>query len=293
MNRKRIVSLGEVLWDLLPSGAVLGGAPANFAIHAHALGGDSKLVSCVGKDALGNEILKRFKDRGMSIELIGVDDERPTGSVLVTLASDGQPNYVIQENTAWDCIVSTTADQHAALSADAICFGSLAQRSPTSRTTIQSLAARAPATALRMFDINLRQAFYSREVIEASLRLANTLKLNETELPVLAEMFSLSGDLRMQISELVRAFNLRGVAFTRGGAGSVLLVDGIWSEHAGTAVEVADTVGAGDSFTAGFILGLLAEVPLATIHQRASDVSAFVCSQAGPTPLLPDRFKSF
>ena len=290
MSAPVILSVGEVLWDLLPTGAVLGGAPANFAAHAQALGGQAWLASRVGQDDRGHEILRRLQGRGLSIDLIGVDDSRPTGTVSVTLTTGGEPHYVIHEPVAWDALSVTTAGKRAAANAQAVCFGSLAQRAPTSRATIRTLVAATPSTALRVFDLNLRQSFYSREVIASSLALANVLKLNETELPVLAAMFSLTGEPKDQLRALARRFQLRAVAFTRGADGSCLLVDEAWSEHRGIATRVEDTVGAGDSFTAAFVLGLLAGWPLAKIHERASEVAAYVCSQVGPMPVLPERF---
>jgi fructokinase len=289
--KHRILSIGEVLWDLLPSGPLLGGAPANFAVHAQALGGEVRLLSRVGKDALGQEIALRLQARGMSTNLLGIDDALPTGTVSVTLAGDGQPHYIIHEHVAWDAIAATPAAEMAAREAAAVCFGSLAQRSPTSCSAVQGLVAASSREALRVFDINLRQAFYSRAVIETSLGLATVLKLNDTELPVLAEMLGLGGDTRSQLAALARQFDLRAIAFTRGADGSCLLVGHEWSDHPGVPTTVADTIGAGDSFTAAFVLGLLDLWPVPALHQRASEVAAFVCSQPGPTPPLPDSFR--
>ena len=192
--KPKILSLGEVLWDLMPSGPVLGGAPANFAIHARALGADAALVSRIGDDALGHDILNRFQANGFPTELIAVDTTAKTGVVEVQLGVDGQPVYVIHEDAAWDRLSADARSMEAAVEADAICFGSLAQRSEASREAIRRLVLATPTDALRVFDINLRQAFYSDEVLETSLEVANALKLNDTELPVLAAQFSLTGD---------------------------------------------------------------------------------------------------
>lgn len=265
----RVFALGEVLWDLLPTGPVLGGAPANFACHARALGAETTLVSRVGDDELGREILRHFD--------VQVDPRLPTGTVSVELTG-GQPHYTIHENVAWDAI----APDERVREADAVCFGSLAQRSPISRTSIRQMLAATRANTLRVFDINLRQSFYSREVIEASLALANVLKLNDAELPVIEEMFALSG-----IEAIAVRFSLRAIALTRGGEGSVLWADGVRSEHPGVTTIVSDTIGAGDSFTAALTLGLLAGRPLDRILDHASRVAAYVCSQAGATPPLP------
>ena len=308
------IGLGEILWDLLPSGKQLGGAPANFAYHAHALGAEARVVSRVGDDPLGREILDRLRALGLTTDGIGVDTNAPTGTVSVELAADGQPRFIIHENVAWDRLVADDASLAFAARADAVCFGSLAQRRKPSRSSIRALVAATPATALRVFDINLRQQFYSREIIETSLRLANVLKLNDQELPVLAAMFGLRGGVREQLAALAQQFGLRAVALTRGAHGSLFyavtpkvaasLRDaniygdrsrsdrttlGEWSDHPGLAVKVADTIGAGDAFTAALTLGLLAGRPLDDINRHANEVAAYVCSQPGATPPMPGQ----
>ena len=287
----RIVGIGEVLWDLLPGGRQLGGAPANFTYHATALGADTRLVSRVGRDALGRETLERLTQLGVSTECVEVDEQIPTGSVGVTVNADGQPQYEIFENVAWDAIRGEAAAQRAVAGADAVCFGSLAQRNAVSRASIQALVSAAPATALRIFDINLRQHYHSREVIEQSLALANVLKVNDAELPRLAEWLALTGDVRAQIQQLASRFSLRAVALTRGGDGSLLFADGRWSEHPGVATTIVDTIGAGDSFTAAMTLGVLKGWDLDRINDHANRLAAFVCSQAGATPSLPESFR--
>ena len=184
-----IVAVGEVLWDLFQEGPLLGGAPANFAYHAHALGAQVQLITRVGSDELGREILRRFRGMGLSDATVQVDETAPTGTVQVQLSGNGLAHFTIQENVAWDFIALTDEALAAARRADAICFGSLGQRSEKSRDTIQRLVEAAPAHALKVFDINLRQKFYSREVIQESLRWADVLKLNDDELPTLAAMF--------------------------------------------------------------------------------------------------------
>jgi fructokinase len=285
--KPKILSLGEVLWDLMPSGPVLGGAPANFAIHARALGADAALVSRIGNDALGHNILRHFTETGFPTGLIAVDPTAKTGMVEVRLGGDGQPVYVIHEDVAWDRIATDASAMEAAAQADAVCFGSLAQRSKASREAIRALVQATPKDALRVFDINLRQDYYSAELLETSLELANVLKLNDTELPVLAEQFSLTGDTRAQLAKLAERFKLHAVVYTRGGSGSLLLVEGVFDEHTGIATQVRDTVGAGDSFTAATVMGLLKGWPLHEINQTANEVAAFVCSQSGATPTLP------
>lgn len=285
----RIVGIGEVLWDLLPGGRQLGGAPANFTYHATALGADTRLVSRVGRDALGHETLERLTQLGVSTECVEVDEELPTGSVGVTVNADGQPQYEIFENVAWDAIRGEAAARQAG--ADAVCFGSLAQRNAISRASIQALVSAAPATALRIFDINLRQHYHSREVIEHSLALANVLKVNDAELPRLAGWFGITGDVRAQIQQLVARFGLRAVVLTRGGDGSLLYSDSQWSDRPGAPTTIVDSIGAGDSFTAAMTLGLLKGWDLDRINDHANRLAAFVCSQAGATPSLPESFR--
>ena len=286
-NQPPIIGVGELLWDLLPSGKQLGGAPANFTYHAHALGADARVVSRVGRDALGREAIDRLRAAGQSTVGIGVDDALQTGAVTVDVQPDGQPRFTIHENVAWDRLVIDETSLAFARRANAICFGSLAQRCEQSRDAVRTIVATTPASALRVFDINLRQNFYSIEIVESSLGLANALKLNDGELPVLAAMFGLDGDARKQLALLSQRFGLRAIALTRGAAGSLLLAEGTWSEHPGAQVKVVDAVGAGDAFTAAWTLGLLAGSPLDAINQRANEVAAFVCTQPGAMPAYP------
>lgn len=289
--RPVVLGLGEVLWDLLPAGKQLGGAPANFAYHAHALGADALVVSRVGDDALGREILERLRAWGLPTEGLGVAPSAPTGTVSVELSADGQPRFTIHENVAWDRLTVDEAVLAKARTADAICFGTLAQRSEPSRTTIRTLVAATPGNALRIFDINLREHYYSREILEASLGLASVLKVNDAELPVLARLLDLPGDTKRQIAHLAERFQLRLVALTRGSKGSLLFAAGQWSEHGGLCVVVKDTIGAGDAFTAAMALGFLAGWPLDVVSQRANEVAAWVCTQSGATPALPDDMR--
>jgi fructokinase len=288
----KIVGIGEVLWDLMPAGKQLGGAPANFAHHARSLGAEAVVITRVGKDDLGREILQRFKQSEIADRFVQMDANKPTGTVAVTLRDGGVPHFSIHEDVAWDWLAPTDAALRVVGEADAICFGSLAQRSPVSRASIQQLMAAAPAKALRIFDINLRQHYYSREIIEQSLRLANVLKLNDTELPVLANMFELGPGLKQQIQGLSELFELQLVALTRGPQGSILYHRGRWSEHLSQPVQVVDTVGAGDAFTAALAVGLLSKADLDELHAIAVQVARFVCSHAGATPALPEHLRS-
>lgn len=287
----KIVGLGEVLWDLLPTGPELGGAPANFACHAYALGARARVITRVGKDRYGNEITRRFQDMKLAGVTVQVDETAPTGTVTVKLSGNGIPEFTIHENVAWDRIAVTRSALATVREADAICFGSLAQRSEVSRHAIQRLVAASPAPAWRIFDINLRQQFYNRETIEQSLKLANVLKLNDGELPVVAKLFGIEGSVSGVIEILARRYGLLVVALTRGAEGSLLYQRGRWSEHGAGRVPVKDTVGAGDSFTAALCLGLLSGMDLDEINAAANKVAAFVCGCAGATPPLPDDLR--
>jgi fructokinase len=229
---------------------------------------------------------------GLPDTTVQIDETAPTGVATVALSGDGLAQFTIQEDVAWDRIAATPEALAAAREADAICFGTLAQRCEAARTAIQQLVAAAPENASRVFDINLRQQFYSRGVIEQSLRLANVLKLNDDELPVLTEMFGLTGSAGHQIEQLAGKFNLHLVALTRGANGSLLYQkdESRWSDCPSRPVKVADTVGAGDSFTAALVLGLLRKMDLDEINAIANEVAGYVCSQAGATPTLPAEF---
>jgi fructokinase len=295
-----VIGVGEVLWDLLVTGPQLGGAPANFAYHAHALGTQTQVITRVGKDEYGREIIRRFHEMGLPETTVQIDDTVPTGTAKVALSGDGLAHFTIQENVAWDHIAVTPEALVAASEAHAICFGSLAQRSEPSRNTIRQLVAETTADGLRVFDINLRQQFYSRGLIEESLQLANVLKLNDDELPTLAEMFGLTGlpehQIKHQIEWLAHTFSLRLVALTRGANGSLLYQkdndnnEVRWSDCPSRPVKVVDTVGAGDSFTAAMVLGLLRKMDLDEINTIANEVARYVCSQPGATPALPIEF---
>ncbi len=282
-----VVGLGEVLWDLLPGGRQLGGAPANFAYHAGALGAEAAVVSRVGRDADGRDLLDRLHALRLDLSGIEIDPVAPTSTVSVELGPDGQPRYVIHENVAWDRLEGAASAQAAVRRADVLCFGTLAQRDAGARRALRALLAGAAPVALRVFDINLRQHYHSADVIAASLAMAHVLKINDAELPVVAEQFSLRGDEPAQLAALAARFSLRAIAFTRGARGSLLYAAGTWSELAAAPVTVVDTVGAGDSFTAALALGLVAGWPLDVVHRRAAAIAAYVCTQAGGTPPLP------
>ncbi|MGH7870436.1 MAG: carbohydrate kinase family protein [Candidatus Dormibacteraceae bacterium] len=290
-QKKIVIGLGEVLWDLLPGGKQLGGAPSNFAFHAHALGADAKVITRVGTDQLGNEILGCLRDLGLSTELVSVDPDYPTGTVSVEISADGQPQFTIHENVAWDHLEANGAARKAMAQCNAVCFGSLAQRNANAGAAIQALVTATSGQALRIFDINLRQHFFSREIIEPSLELANVLKINDQELPVVADMFGLKGDPVVQMEHMAERFELSMVALTRGAKGSLLLSNGRLSEHVGAPVCVADCVGAGDAFTAALVMGLLTGCALDEINKRANTLAGYVCSQPGATPRIPEEMR--
>ena len=301
-NQPTVVGIGELLWDLFPGADSsgqrnrgwqrrLGGAPVNFAFHCLQLGATAYPVSSVGRDQPGLAILDELSARGISAAYVTEDPDHPTGQVLVTLDAGGKPSYEICTGAAWDAVPTSVALAALAGVADAACFGSLAQRDPFSRSTIQSFLKAMRPESLKIFDINLRQAFFTKEIVETSLKLANVLKLNDEELPVLAEMFGLKGSVRDQLAVLLNTFSLKLIAYTRGKDGSLLLTPDEWNECSGTPVDVVDSVGAGDSFTAALCMGLLHRHRLSAINHHANRVAAFVCSQSGATPSLSDELK--
>ena len=286
--RPNIVGLGEVLWDVFPDAAHFGGAPANFACHAAGLGGDAWVVSAVGRDKLGDDALAALSAKNVHTLLLQRDDH-PTGKVTVTLDTSKQASYVFAADPAWDHVAWNDSLALLARKCKAVCFGSLAQRAPTSRRTIREFLENTSPDCLRIFDVNLRQSFYSREVIETSLGFAIVFKLNNDEVPVVAGLLGLPKDEHAFVTEVAARFDLHTVALTRGAAGSLLWHRGAFDEKKAPKVAVVDTVGAGDSFTAALAIGLLRDEPLARIHQRAVDVAAFVCTKPGATPdLLPE-----
>jgi len=283
-----LVGLGEILWDMLPEGKQLGGAPANFAYHAQALGGQGVVVSCVGNDELGREIFSCLDELELDRQYISVDSSHPTGTVTVELDEDGKPDYIIHENVAWDYIPSNPALLSLAAKTNAVCFGSLCQRSPVSQKTIGSFLATTSTDCIRVFDINLRQSYFNREIINTMLELSNVLKLNDEELAVVANLLGITGSEIDILSQLTERYGLHLIALTRGASGSRLYAQGEDSNHQGFPAQIADTVGAGDSFTAAMTLGLLNSKNLDTINEYANRVASFVCSQSGATPKLPD-----
>jgi fructokinase len=283
-NTLNVIGIGELLWDMLPGGKKLGGAPCNFVYHAQKQGAEAFTVSAVGNDNNGIEILQLLKLNGISSEFIQVND-KPTGTVDVELNDEGIPQYTIHENVAWDYVKLDENTKKAFSNADIICFGSLAQRNIVSGSTIENLLTKSKSSALIVFDINLRQKFYSREVIEKSLQLCNVLKLNEDELPVVCDLLGIAAESEKdQITYLIKKYNLKLVAFTKGAEGSLLMTANEISYMKTPKVTVKDTVGAGDSFTAVMIINFAGGNSLKELHQKAVEVSAFVCTQDGAMP---------
>jgi fructokinase len=290
-DRCTIVGLGELLWDLFPDGPRFGGAPANFACHAAALGADAYLVSSVGCDELGRNGLDALLAHGVHADYMDICDAAPTGTVEVTLDDAGKARFRFAADVAWDHLQWSDALEQLAGRSAAVCFGTLAQRSDVSRQTIRHFVRATPPAALRIFDINLRVPFYDDDTIRESLALANVLKLNDDELPIVASLCGMSGADGELLARLAERFELDVVALTRGPHGALLWRRGELSDAPGLPVVVRDTVGAGDAFTAALAIGLIRNDPLGVINQRACQVAAYVCSCSGATPPLPDEIR--
>ncbi len=291
-GRPLCIGVGEVLWDLLPDGKQSGGAPANFACHAHALGAEALVVSRVGNDLLGREIIARLHGFGLRTDGITTDPAAPTGTVSVELDVQGKPTFAIHENVAWDFLEASPTVLREAARADAICFGTLAQRNPVARGAIRTVLRATPPEALRIFDVNLRGHFWSRELIAESLQLASVFKLNEEELPLVAGALGLTGDETGVLRQIAGRFKLRAVALTKGANGSVLLAGGTVVSRGVSRQTVVDTVGAGDAFTAALAIGLLRGWDLPEVQRVATEVAGYVSSCSGATPPLPPRLRA-
>jgi len=276
-----ILCVGEILWDALPDGLFLGGAPFNVACHLRALGREAAFVSRVGDDRLGHEALRRMRARGLDPDLMQIDDSLPTGFVRVELGGTGEPDYEILEPVAWDAITATDPLRQRANHADALVYGSLAQRAATSRQTIQHLCR---GEVVRVFDINLRPPHIDRAVVEQSLNVADVVKLNDDELDQLQGWFGLPDDPESAVPDLAQDFNCGTICVTRGGRGAWLWRNGQYWQHSGYEAEVADPVGAGDAFLAALLAGLLADRDGDVILDRANRLGAYVASHSGAFP---------
>lgn len=292
MDNTFVVGMGEALWDVLPEGKKIGGAPANFAYHVSQFGLNSCVVSAVGDDKLGTEILDNFREKKLNCMIETVP--YPTGTVQVELDAEGVPCYDIKEGVAWDNIPYTPALEGLARQTRSVCFGSLAQRSVVSRETINRFLNAMPdgEGQYKIFDVNLRQGFYTKEILCNSMRQCNILKINDEELVTISRMFGYPGiDLQDKCWILLAKYNLKMLILTCGVNGSYVFTPGEVSFVETPKVEVADTVGAGDSFTATFVAAILKGKPVSEAHRLAVEVSAYVCTQNGAMPQLPDYLK--
>ncbi len=284
----RILGIGELLWDLLPEGPRLGGAPANYSVMAGKLGDQAAILSRIGHDALGAQALEALRSFPVDCSQVQIDAEHPTGTVSVTL-SDGQPSYIIHQPVAWDFFQSTHEWLAEAGRADAICFGSLGQRHEDSRQTIDKVLQATRPGCVKIFDVNLRAPFYSAAIVRDSLEQATVLKMNDAEAPLLLELLGAapSESLRAGAERLLELFaGLTLVAITRGGDGSLLVSRSEWHEHAGVPAKVVDTIGAGDAFTAAMTRYLLRGASLAVLNEAGNRWGSFVASQSGAMPPL-------
>lgn len=284
-RRFTVLGLGELLWDLLPAGKQLGGAPANFAYMTALLGDRAVVVSRVGKDRLGNAAARRLTRLGLPSTFLQVDTRHPTSTVDVAVDEQGQPKFEILTNVAWDFFEWTPQWQALATEADAICFGSLAQRSAQSRATILAFLEALRPGALRIFDVNLRQAFFTKEILSESASRADIMKLNDDEIMRVTEL--LGGPVRDQQSAarwLLKKYGIKLVCITRGGKGSLLVTLDAADEHSGYPIKVADTVGAGDAFTAALVYQYLRKASLRAMNAAANRLGSWVASQVGATP---------
>lgn len=298
MSARRIVSIGELLWDLLPDGKQLGGAAANFSVMAARLGNRSVIASATGGDALGNEARSILAQLPVDGSYLQQDAKHPTGSVSVTL-NEGQPEYVIHEPVAWDFLEFTPAWKKLAEEADAICFNTLAQRNAKSRDTIRTFLASASPDCVRVFDVNLRAPFYDASVIHDSLALANLLKLNDAEMLIVLKLLGLSSHLISDEASFLfgaqlllhRYAGLRLICTTMGGNGSLLVTRESHHRHVGIPITIADTVGAGDAFTAALVHYYLQGASLATMNEAGNQWGSWVASQKGAMPPLSDAVR--
>lgn len=288
---KTILGIGELLWDVLPEGLQLGGAPANYTVMAGRLGNHAVLLSRIGADSMSERALQVLLPMPVDCSLLQTDPKQPTGWVTVELR-EGQPSYTIHEPVAWDFMELTGAWLAAAAQADAICFGSLGQRNLVSRTTIQALVRATRPESQRIFDVNLRAPFYSAELVRSSLQLATVMKMNDGEAPLVAAMLGLPAptSLRAGAEALLREFpNLRLVAITCGGSGSLLVSPSGFDAHPGIPTIVADTIGAGDAFTAALTHYLLRGAPLRVLNEAGNRWGSFIASRNGAMPEIPEE----
>lgn len=286
---KRVIAgIGELLWDMLPGGRQLGGAPANFAYMCHLLGDEGIVASRLGQDTLGEEAQRNLGASGLCTDYIQRDPAHVTSTVNVEVGPDGQPEFEITECVAWDFLEWTEQWRILAQRADAVCFGSLAQRNAISRETIRKFIAATRSEAVRLLDVNLRQSFYSEDVLAESLKLAHIVKLNHEELPTVARLLKIPQEREALCAERLRQeYELKLVCITRGAHGSLLVNGEGVHEHSGFPVEVVDTVGAGDAFTAALVHCYLRGASLSAMNEAANRLGSLVAAHAGGMPKLP------
>jgi fructokinase len=286
MKKRKIVGIGELLWDLLPAGASLGGAPANFAYVAGLLGDHGIVASRVGPDLLGRQAVECMRKLGLCTDYVQIDSQRPTGTVKVAIDANGQAAFEIANPVAWDFLEWTPAWRRLAEEADVVCFGSLAQRSPQSRAAIRTFVNALSADAITVFDVNLRQSYFSREILADSMKLADVVKVNHDELPRIMALNGLPhNDERLSAEILLAEFAIKLFCITRGSHGSVLVQRDSFVEHPGFRVKVADTVGSGDAFTAALLHEYLRGSSLHAMNEMANRVGAWVASKPGGMPV--------
>lgn len=290
VNRPKVVGLGELLWDVFPDGKRPGGAPANVAFQSQQLGGQGIVVSRVGADELGDELVQFLESKGLRTDAIQRDETSPTGRVTVSINAQNQPEYVIHEGVAWDFMEFDEHLQFVMSQVDAVCFGTLAQRNPVSRETIRKAVAATSEECLRVYDVNIRQQYFDNDRITQSLQLANVVKLNDEEVELLAPLLGLPVDESDFAQRLVEQFDLNLVCVTRGAKGCLIASPEGTVLISGEPVEVADTVGAGDAFTAGLIFGLLTGKSMEASGRFANRVGGLVASRHGAMPDLGDEF---
>lgn len=291
MKQTKIAGIGELLWDVLPDSEQLGGAPVNFAYHVSALGAEAVAISTIGNDGRGKKALEELQKRGVNTSYISVSEQFPTGYVTAHIDDQGIATYEFPDDVAWDHLAINPAAHQCAPELKAICFGTLAQRSESARLTIQRYLDTASADTIKVYDLNLRQQFYSRTTIETSLKLSTVLKLNDEELSLLSALLQITGSETEQLAALRKHFDLELVILTKGDKGSLLITEGEISSHPGIDTEIVDTIGAGDSFTAAVVTGLLLNKTLEEINTKANDLAAYVCSQSGAMPLVPHHYR--
>lgn len=284
MTEYRIFGIGELLWDQMPEGRNPGGAPANFAYVTSRLGDRAGVLSRVGSDADGDELIEKVGSRGVDVSLVQRDPDRPTGIVFVSF-SEGEPAYAIPEDAAWDALELTPEWKEAAAEADAVSFGTLSQRSPDSKTVIRGFLDHLPEHAVKLLDLNLRTGGHTTGLIKESLSMANALKINRDELNTVSLAFGIHGEDEIEIMEkLLERFDLEFACLTRGSEPSILATQDEVSEEPVEIISVADTVGAGDAFSAGLVHGILRDWPLAEINSFASTVGSYVAARSGAMP---------